>query len=1633
MRRIEKLGLLSVGVIALACSPVHDGGEAAGKSVAPIINGDVMSDADSLRSPAVLIQACKKDPHDPPLDGECQLGSGMMLSQTTPDGRNIVLTARHMVDRVGDGSRVDPTRIEVFHGNPATWQIDAAGKVVSTHIQGRPEIYGIGKPGPHPRFPFDLWQEDDDIAILFLDRQLARPETVLPELDCDEPDPDEILCESAIHHTLSGSGQFLPDFKVNTGIFQRGSPSLKHAPSEMVFDPNHTAQQATFPGDSGCGCLDSLSLKLSVVHVAGGASLFHDFIIGKRPLDNSGFATKVQPLCNWIKAAIATGSKVAFETDIGDGDGVEDVVALTQIAGDSHTLTIDRSAFPDQSFNDVTNITGDLQLNAGAIGKFTGGKPALVVAADGDLVGAGFNGGPEPLIDGAPSSDYTALAKARVNSDTNDDLIAQRSDGQVDVFLGGTSGLQFNANIKPVPMRLDRDRLPDYVWLDGAKINTFSTVAQDAAPPGLTSRTVIPNTLSLVKVAPGLFRDFALETPGPLNGGIQDIVTLSSAGTGGAVIWCESTGFGLQCNPALDWQNNTGRIATDFEVGDVNGDGFDDIVVSYSNQDTAPQTFLGSPHGFVTPFGGPNRHVGGLDANGDGEKDTIKVNEETPTNVGPPKGNIKVDLILADGTLFGPFVLPIPFMDPMVAVIGNFNGDQGGTTALANAAVSGQHPIQDIAILSGDRVFALISNGDGTFTVNAPPDATGFVSIDAGDVTGDGIDDLEATRADGSVTVFKGVAGSGGVGLEATGNNFTGLPTPETNDGKMVVLSGLGVDTVAATDARFKLTVGPEDSAALDHLTVQIFDGDNHGLHQFENETNVLKTCYRLSADPCGDGSLGNCNGGTRPKVEITTVSSDTLNDDVWDTIFEGPHSADASLPGTGEPPFIYELYVYLSEDCNVLPTTGSTIPIATADAFKVRSNAMVSHPAGELSIVGSDSDGPHGIAGQSYMRDTNYDGIFSLPIAVGASATEIQLKEADADDTEDATPGVSLGANAAISYQLLQPDGTPASVVGAEDVTPTTLVSNPSGNNDGAADGDVETRIATLATSTPGTWTWQWQDVMAANAIHFFGPFGSPTTHEVLGARRERPTTSTAMQPYFWDDDAKLAASLPVVLGTGLSDGSLQGQSILLTTVTEAKGILANAAGTREGELQRQLLVVKLNIARSLGLGEDLNGALVYGTTTSVRTTVKRADDTVSGAAVWVDDKHVDYLVTMLSSVNLGQITYQDTGVPFSQAPMADDDSDGVLNVKDNCPTVTNPLQEKSHGDTIGDACRVHPVADCVLQRSAARFDAFFTYDNPLSFRIIPVGARNVVKVNGYSPLEVRQPTELVGGNRVQAFAASFDGVQPVSWTLDGETAQVTSSTSRCGGSQLTRTAFAERVALFGTESVEVGDYASVIAQGGLPSIVSNGDVTLGADVVAGDVLAGGRTVVGMETLVSGSVVTGGGLSLQSGAIVTGLIRDGVKPPPHSIEWLDDGVTAPSSLQVGSGGDSHLEPGSYGAVVVQAGGVLTLESGTFEFESLSVAADGTLALASGEVVVHVRSTLSHLGETRGLDTTPHITLGYFGSDPAHIAASLRGVVVAPNAELILGSARNMDFIGAFFARRVTVLPGTIVEFAAFE
>jgi hypothetical protein len=1578
--------LAMTGVSFMACGR----GEPVSSTSAPILNGRVLTPPLDALEPAVSILRPNVQPG----------GSGTLLSeQIIITARHVVTNPKHPIATLGIGWGNSSPQLTANLTGFVPYPAYLRSGVAEDEINGEPAFTTIPA----------------DIAVAFTDRLLGGGGKVpVAELDCDPPPIDRIRCVSGIHHLLQGTSP-VPSLTetINDAFFDVHTSQL---PNNIIasFGPNtSTPPQDVEGGDSGMGCFRLGPFDLAVVENSGSPTAK-----GTR----RGFGTYVAPFCKWLREVLPGSQAPTLELQPFavieqqlDNDQQPDLVKLVTIAPGSQELTIDETRSGAQTF--PVSLPGVSSIPAMTIGNFTGTRAALAVVADGKIQTVSFNDGPQPAVTGATASDYVMVSTARLNGDKIDDLVAQHADGGVEAFIGGPGGLQLSSTIKPIPIRVDRDTLPDFVWFTPGtgQINVWSSIN------GVHANT-LTNQLKISDLRPGHFRRGS-----GASAGIEDVVTLDTdTAGGGTVVWCDSTEASVECHSATDAHFiSLARNPVAIEVSDTNADGLDDVTVSYAETNQPPRVFLATPNGLPSaPAAAPAKsflHITTVVEGGNIA--TIGIDNSGQNNT------IQANAIDGDGNISSPIDTGIAFVNPVTVVSGNFNND-GVASALtggASALTAGESPFEDVAILSGGQIFALISNQDGTFslnTLNAPSD---IVSIASGDVTGDGVDDLQATRDDGSVIVFNGISGAGQA-LSATGDNFTGLPTADGNDGKLLLLSGLGVDTVGATDARLRISATADDPASLDHLTVQIFDGDNGGFNQFDKETNILKTCYQLTPDPCGDGTIGNCNGGTQAQTPIVTVSSDTLHDNAWDTIYTGPHSPAASLTGNGQAPFTYQLHVYMASDCSQPPAPGTQIHVATADGFKVRATGMVSQPLGEFSLVGSDSRGPFGLPNLPYMPATNYDGSFSLPIAVGSSATEIILKESDADSLLDSTPGVSLGANSTIQYQLLRPDGTQAPLVGAENTTPTLVVTNPSGNNDGVTAFDVESRTTTITTPTPGTWIWKWDNVGAANAFHVFSPFGSPTTHEVLGARRARPTVTTAQQPTFFQSaHPDLPMELPIVLGHQTATQALEGSSFSLSTQTAVQSVLDNTSATLQGELERQLLTAKLNVQRSLALGEDINGALVYGRVVSVRSVLRDADNVVANIDPLANDARVTQLIGLLSSINLGELNYQLPGVPFPNEPMADDDGDGVVNVKDNCPTVANPLQEDADNDRVGDACHVRPISSCVLQRSDTQFDAFFGYSNPLSFRAFAIGARNFLTDDG-RPVTPQQPTEFAGGSWSKAFHQSFVTEHTLAWTLDGETIFANTQSARCSGRELTVVDSAPQTTVFGTESVVIGDRSRITAAQDLASIVSGGDIQIGANSVVGNVFAGAHAAIGDYGSVVGTAATGVGFSKRPTAIVNATKTFSLRE--HSLAWVVPfATTALKDVSVSERQQLTLAPGEYGDVAVEAQAQLILGAGEYRFRSLTVREQGSLRVATGDAVVHVANALEHAGDTRLLSTDASLVIGYFGTQPASIAGSLQAAVIAPNASLTLGTAGHTSYAGTFFAQRVIVSPGTQIQY----
>lgn len=954
-----------------------------------------------------------------------------------------------------------------------------------------------------------------------------------------------------------------------------------------------------------------------------------------------------------------------------------------------------------------------------------------------------------------------------------------------------------------------------------------------------------------------------------------------------------------------------------------------------------------------------------------------------------------------------------------------------GLTRNAFLTTAAGTPYDTLVFKLDSRVFRIPGSPTGPQTLAALPGTEDkeVVAANVADFNGDGFDDVEVAALDpatGSpeeaVALFMGQSSGFGPAIPQSG-----LPSARSDDGRMVLLSGSGLDTVAANEAQLKITVGPENTGALEQFTVELFDGDNTGLHQFDRQVHTVKTCYRLTTDPCGDGGVGNCLTEPRATEVVAEADNTAFQDNAWGTLFSGQHRDAASLLGDGLPPFTYNLHIYFSGDCSARPQDESRVPFAIADALKVRSNGLVSHPTGMITFIGSDSEGDFGAGEASYLTNTAYDGIFRIAFAVGSAATEIQLTDLDADAVNDVSnPGVSDGVTPDLQYQLFKPDGSAASLVGAEDTTPTTLVNNPSGNNDGILDHDVETRIHTIAGNGAGRWVWEWRNVGAGNAIHVMAPFGSPTTHEILGARWRAVSLSTAWNAKRWYSDATtLEKQLPLVIGQSTADGGLAGSSKSIDSLPTAQSILANDDGSLRGELEKQLLTLELNRKRAASQRQVIESALVYGTTTSVRLVLDEARTAVADGPRPADALTEQRLVGLLAAINEGEINFRHPQLPFPSAPTDDDDGDGIINVKDNCPTLPNPDQTDTDGDRIGDACAVKAAATCVIRRNEREYDAFFRYESPAPFHSIPLGPRNRL----VGALSGEPPTQFRSG-RQPAFATRFTSGGEVSWTIEGQTFSVNANSPACSGLELFEHREMNDVVLFGAESLYVGQNVAISAQNGqTPSIRSNGRVEVGPLADVGRVIAGQDLYVGRGAVARGELVAGKDVATDARAHHFGTVKTAAYVEHRDISWaFERAPRVNSELTVSAGERIELQPGIYGHVVVKAGAELVLTQGPYEFESLRVAERGGVVFDGDDVGVKVFELLDLHGLITRSSPESRCVITYFGTSPALVEGSLDGKLLAPNAAVTLGGRLATSVTGAVFAQRLDVEPGVRVR-----
>jgi len=217
---------------------------------------------------------------------------------------------------------------------------------------------------------------------------------------------------------------------------------------------------------------------------------------------------------------------------------------------------------------------------------------------------------------------------------------------------------------------------------------------------------------------------------------------------------------------------------------------------------------------------------------------------------------------------------------------------------------------------------------------------------------------------------------------------------------------------------------------------------------------------------------------------------------------------------------------------------------------------------------------------------------------------------------------------------------------------------------------------------------------------------------------------------------------------------------------------------------------------------------------------------------------------------------------------------------------------------------------------------------------------------------------------------------------------------------------------------NAQVGSSGDVIVGSGSPSCYVRDGATIGTLYCGGPVSFGRATASG--TLVSAS----SSISLAQGAVTAGTWPS-TDLRLRNVELAR--VTWPAS-----GAAISLEPdktqtisqGSYGTVSVKSRSKLTLNAGTYYFDSLTLEPNATLAFedATAPVIIYVKGSVINRATIASKSNGGNVLLVSAGTEVTMDTAFI-GTIIAPNSEMTFGGNLGTVYKGTFFARHALVRP----------
>lgn len=246
--------------------------------------------------------------------------------------------------------------------------------------------------------------------------------------------------------------------------------------------------------------------------------------------------------------------------------------------------------------------------------------------------------------------------------------------------------------------------------------------------------------------------------------------------------------------------------------------------------------------------------------------------------------------------------------------------------------------------------------------------------------------------------------------------------------------------------------------------------------------------------------------------------------------------------------------------------------------------------------------------------------------------------------------------------------------------------------------------------------------------------------------------------------------------------------------------------------------------------------------------------------------------------------------------------------------------------------------------------------------------------------------------------------------------------------------------VALSATDRLTLADRVRVRESTAALSMIANvgeGTTELGADSNVGNVYSRGNAFLRSRAFVGGFLRTRGDVTQQDGVTVVGGIESGATFDPISLAGWTIGVpdVVSGNLELEPDTASSAVPGRYGNVSVKSRATLSLAPGIYVFDQLILEPQSTIELdqSSRLTEIYVLSSLIVRGafaEKAGREAFPIV--GFLGTSTAFVEVNFRGVIVAPDATLVLG-ANRADYTGSFYAKQIEVRPDTVITHRPFN